>query len=191
MMALQGAGVPWQLTAFAGGMSNAWGEAYSEGANTGQAFLFGLTNGLLEVGTEYISGGIKLPGTGKITSEIIDKATKTIKSRVTKFVVKYLANVAGEVVEEEMNNVGHALGRYLIYNNEDATLWDNLQDENWVDTAIASAFSTGIISAGTIDRQVNIDNVNTEQKVSPSRSWKRELPIVSCQKKKLPKLRSN
>ena len=51
-----------------------------------------LTNGLLEVGTEYISGGIKLPGTGKITSEIIDKATKTIK-RVTKFVVKYLANV--------------------------------------------------------------------------------------------------
>ena len=29
--------------------------------------------------------------------------------------------LAGEVVEEEMNNVGHALGRYLIYNNEDAT----------------------------------------------------------------------
>ena len=141
-------------------MSNAWGEAYSEGANTGQAFLFGLTNGLLEVGTEYISGGIKLPGTGKITSEIIDKATKTIKSRVTKFVVKYLANVAGEVVEEEMNNVGHALGRYLIYNNEDATLWDNLQDENWVDTAIASAFSTGIISAGTMTGELlNVDNV--------------------------------
>ena len=62
MVALQALGVPWQVTSGTSTFGNEMTEAIGQGANWKDATISSLISTGAEVGSEYLFGGIKLPG---------------------------------------------------------------------------------------------------------------------------------
>lgn len=82
MLAGQSVGVPWQVTSGVTSVGSELPEAYAEGATNAQAWLSAGISAGAEIGSEYIFGGIKLPGTGKTTETILNKTTNKIKIKL-------------------------------------------------------------------------------------------------------------
>ena len=81
MLAGQSVGIPWQVTSGVTSVGSELPEAYAEGATNAQAWLSAGISAGAEIGSEYIFGGIKLPGTGKTTETILNKTTNKIKNK--------------------------------------------------------------------------------------------------------------
>ena len=119
MIALQSLGVPWQATASVTTASSSLGEAYSNNATTKQALIYALGSTIAEVGSEYLVGGIKLPGTGKTTEKIIEGMTSKIKNQLSRKLVTYGINSAGEGIEEVISGAAQEMLKRVTYASDE------------------------------------------------------------------------
>mgnify|MGYP000788770741 FL=1 len=146
MLALQSVGVPWQATSGVTSVGNELPEAYAQGASNAQAWLSAGISAGAEIGSEYVFGGIKLPGTGKTTETILNKATSKIENKALKYITQAGVNILGEGAEEVISGIGSAIGKQLTYMNDKElneiyTNEDKLQD--FVMGALVSAVTIG------------------------------------------------
>lgn len=175
MLALQSVGVPWQATSGVTSVGNELPEAYAQGASNAQAWLSAGISAGAEIGSEYVFGGIKLPGTGKTTETILNKATSKIENKALKYITQAGVNILGEGAEEVISGIGSAIGKQLTYMNDKElneiyTNEDKLQD--FVMGALVSAVTIGanpttyqniktgrsLINGLTVDEEENLAN---------------------------------
>lgn len=124
-------------------------EALNAGADLGTAVKIGDAKGLLEVGTEVLTGGLKVFGQGKakIGKKTLDKALeglvdKEVKNEVLNFVAKNVLGIMGEQAEEIISDlVGYAIDKGTIDPNATYT-WKDL-----LNTILQTAASTGLLNA--------------------------------------------
>lgn len=175
MLAGQSVGIPWQVTSGVTSVGSELPEAYAEGATNAQAWLSAGISAGAEIGSEYIFGGIKLPGTGKTTETILNKTTNKIKNKALKYITQAGINILGEGAEEVISGIGSALGKQLTYMNDKElneiyTNEDKLKD--FVMGALVSAVTIGanpttyqniktgrsLINGLTVDEEENLAN---------------------------------
>lgn len=175
MLAGQSVGIPWQVTSGVTSVGSELPEAYAEGATNAQAWLSAGISAGAEIGSEYIFGGIKLPGTGKTTETILNKTTNKIKNKALKYITQAGINILGEGAEEVISGIGSALGKQLTYMsdkelNEIYSNEDKLQD--FIMGTLVSAVTIGanpttyqniktgrsLINGLTVDEEENLAN---------------------------------
>lgn len=185
MLALQSVGVPWQATSGVTSVGNELPEAYAQGASNAQAWLSAGISAGAEIGSEYVFGGIKLPGTGKTTETILNKATSKIENKALKYITQAGVNILGEGAEEVISGIGSAIGKQLTYMNDKElneiyTNEDKLQD--FVMGALVSAVTIGanpttyqnvktgrsLINGLTVDEEENLANSKLNNNQNPS-----------------------
>lgn len=163
MIALNSIGVPWQLTSGTSSIGSGLSEAYSEGATDKEAWLSAGISAGAEIGSEYLFGGIKLPGTGKTTEKLIDGLTDKIKSKTLKQLTKFGINSVGEGAEEVFSGVGNAIGKKLTY-MDDKELNDLYSSEQALDDfvigTITSALAGGVQQLPGNLSENNLSNQN-------------------------------
>ena len=115
MLAAQSVGVPWQVTAGVTSAGNELGNAYANDAKDWEAWASSLISAGAEIGSEYIFGGVKLPGTGKTADKIFSKATDKIEKKALKYITQAGLQMAGEGAEEVISGYGQTIGRTLTY----------------------------------------------------------------------------
>ncbi len=115
MLAAQSVGVPWQVTAGVTSAGNELGNAYANDAKDWEAWASSLISTGAEIGSEYIFGGVKLPGTGKAADKIFSKATDKIKKKALKYITQAGLQMVGEGAEEVISGYGQTIGRTLTY----------------------------------------------------------------------------
>lgn len=182
MLAGQSVGIPWQVTSGVASVGSELPEAYAEGATNAQAWLSAGISAGAEIGSEYIFGGIKLPGTGKTTETILNKTTNKIKNKALKYITQAGINILGEGAEEVISGIGSALGKQLTYMNDKElneiySNEDKLQD--FVMGALVSAVTIGanpttyqniktgrsLINGLTVDEEENLANTNINKNI--------------------------
>lgn len=180
MLAGQSVGIPWQVTSGVTSVGSELPEAYAEGATNAQAWLSAGISAGAEIGSEYIFGGIKLPGTGKTTETILNKTTNKIKNKALKYITQAGINILGEGAEEVISGIGSALGKQLTYMsdkelNEIYSNEDKLQD--FIMGTLVSAVTIGanpttyqniktgrsLINGLTVDEEGNLANTNNNK----------------------------
>lgn len=180
MLAGQSVGIPWQVTSGVTSVGSELPEAYAEGATNAQAWLSAGISAGAEIGSEYIFGGIKLPGTGKTTETILNKTTNKIKNKALKYITQAGINILGEGAEEVISGIGSALGKQLTYMsdkelNEIYSNEDKLQD--FIMGTLVSAITVGanpttyqniktgrsLINGLTVDEEENLANTNNNK----------------------------
>ena len=181
MLALQSVGVPWQATSGVTSVGNELPEAYAQGASNAQAWLSAGISAGAEIGSEYVFGGIKLPGTGKTTETILNKATNKIENKALKYITQAGVNILGEGAEEVISGIGSAIGKQLTYMNDKElneiyTNEDKLQD--FVMGALVSAVTIGA-------------NPTTYQNIKTGRSLINGLTVEEDEKLANSKLNNN
>lgn len=162
MLALQAIGVPWQLTAGVTSYGSGMSEAISEGATTKEAVIYSLGSSIAEIASEYISNGVKLPGTGKTLDKIIDAGTEKIKSQVVKDVSRFGLDVVGEGLEEIVSGVASNAIKYLTYMKDDekSTL-KNIAEGNaeYFKTDAWNDFINGVIVSAITGGSQRVNNL--------------------------------
>ncbi len=119
-------------------------EALSKGADLQQAINIGNTKGMIEIGTEMLTGGVNIFGKGAL-DEIIEKGIdKKVKNEVANFLIKKGLDIPGEILEETISDV---LGTLIDKGTVDPETSYSLKD--WKDTAITTMLSTVILNALT------------------------------------------
>lgn len=185
MLAGQSVGIPWQVTSGVTSVGNELPEAYAQGASNAQAWLSAGISAGFEIGSEYVFGGIKLPGTGKTTETILNKATSKIENKALKYITQAGVNILGEGAEEVISGIGSAIGKQLTYMNDKElneiyTNEDKLQD--FVMGALVSAVTIGanpttyqnvktgrsLINGLTVDEEENLANSKLNNNQNPS-----------------------
>lgn len=180
MLAGQSVGIPWQVTSGVTSVGSELPEAYAEGATNAQAWLSAGISAGAEIGSEYIFGGIKLPGTGKTTETILNKTTNKVKNKALKYITQAGINILGEGAEEVISGIGSALGKQLTYMsdkelNEIYSNEDKLQD--FIMGTLVSAVTIGanpttyqniktgrsLINGLTVDEEGNLANTNNNK----------------------------
>lgn len=180
MLAGQSVGIPWQVTSGVTSVGSELPEAYAEGATNAQAWLSAGISAGAEIGSEYIFGGIKLPGTGKTTETILNKTTNKIKNKALKYITQAGINILGEGAEEVISGIGSALGKQLTYMsdkelNEIYSNEDKLQD--FIMGTLVSAVTIGanpttyqniktgrsLINGLIVDEEGNLANTNNNK----------------------------
>lgn len=162
MLALQAIGVPWQLTAGVTSYGSGMSKAISEGATTKEAVIYSLGSSIAEIASEYISNGVKLPGTGKTLDKIIDAGTEKIKSQVVKDVSRFGLDVVGEGLEEIVSGVASNAIKYLTYMKDDekSTL-KNIAEGNaeYFKTDAWNDFINGVIVSAITGGSQRVNNL--------------------------------
>ena len=133
---LQAVGVPWQVTAGVSSAGNELQNAYANGAKDWEAWLSAGISAGFEIGSEYLSGGVKLPGTGKATETLIGSATEKIKNKALKYAVELAVETGGEGLEEVISGFGSALGQKITYMS-DKKLKEIYSSEDALDDFVA------------------------------------------------------
>lgn len=125
---------------------NAYGQALLEGRNEGEARLYSTIVGAFEAGLQHALGGIsKLSGAKNLTSKIAKKAAQ-IDNAAVRIIAKYGSSIGGEIVEEELQNLIEPLVQTIIFKED----YDAPTIEEWLETAVVTALSTGILESGSI-----------------------------------------
>ena len=164
---LGAAGVTALTTATTGlsSMGNNMGEAYSAGATGGQGFLYGLSTGAIEAGTELLFGGlgkgVKALGISRGIGGVDDMLAKGLSNKITKLIAKdgvkkvvgntieALVKATGEGVEEVASGLGSALMKKLTYASEEE--WEKLvADENLLESFVVGALTSSIVQGGDL-----------------------------------------
>ena len=145
-------------------------EMLKRGADLDEAVKRGDTDAIIEIGTEMLTGGVKLFGKGTL-DEIGESVVKKCKNEVLRFFVQQGVNVTGEVVEEAVSDI---LGTIIDKGTVDPDAKYTLKDfgetaaQTILTTMILNAFGIGDIKSA-IDRnnlraQINNTNYNENQK---------------------------
>lgn len=157
-----GAGGVSALTTATTGLSSMgtnMGVAYSEGATDGQAFVYGLTTGAIEAGTELFFGGlgkgVKALGISRGIGGVDDMLAKGLSDKITKLIAKdsvkkvvgntieALVKATGEGVEEVLSGLGSAVMKKLTYAS-DEELKKLVEDEKLLESFVVGAVTSSI-----------------------------------------------
>lgn len=133
-------------------------EALDKGADLDKAVKVGNTKGMIEIGTEMLSGGVNIFGKGAL-DDIVEKGLiSKVKNKVGKVLAKEGYDFAGEVGEEVISDVlGTLIDKGTIDSNAKYTISD------FGDTAITTILSTAVLKAiGIPLNKLNNQNLKTE-----------------------------
>lgn len=131
------------LSAAGGGIE----EAYSEGANYGQALAYGSLNAGIELATEKL---FSLLGTSEkmFGKGLLDNSVKKISSTT---VGKYMLGMLSEGAEEMISEAVSPIAKYLTYQ-----MWQGKEDIDWasldeiVTAGVLGALSAGVLEGGSL-----------------------------------------
>ena len=127
MLGLQSLGVPWQVTAGLTSYGSALEEAYANDASATEANVYALISTAGEIGSEYMSGGIKLPGTGKTLDMFSGKLVDKFGSKTARAAMGFLVSTFGEGAEEVVSGWISSMGRGLTYgSDEEKSVLENI-----------------------------------------------------------------
>lgn len=115
LLGLKSIGIPWQVTAGVSSGGNEMSEAYSNGATTGEALFSSILSAGAEIGSEYLFGGLKLPGTGKTSEAIFGGMVDNIKNKALKALAGFGINAVGEGLEEIISGWANNVAKKLTY----------------------------------------------------------------------------
>lgn len=160
MLAAQSVGVPWQVTAGVTSAGNELGNAYANGADDWEAWLSSGISAGVEIGSEYIFGGVKLPGTGTAIEPLLVKVTDKISKNGLKYLTQIGIQVGGEGLEEVISGIGSAIGQKLTY-MDDKELKELYTSEDALKDFVIGAAVSGITMGA---------NPNTYQNIKDGRS---------------------
>jgi len=144
-------GVPLVMSTVAG---NNYEQAKREGATHAQAVKYGLASGIAEGAIEALIGGI--PGMKGVADPLIDGATKSIKSQVTKAIAKRGLDALGEGVEEGLSTAIDPLIRRGTFDTEAKTTLGE----------IANNFLVGATTSAVLQTYGGITDVKSNNQVS-------------------------
>lgn len=157
MLAAQSLGVPWQVTAGVTSAGNELGNAYRNDAKDWEAWLSSGISAGVEIGSEYIFGGVKLPGTGKAIENTLGKVTEKISKNGLKYLMEAGIQIGGEGLEEVISGVGSAIGQKLTYMN-DKELKELYTNEDALKDFVIGAAVSGLTIAGNTGTYKNIQD---------------------------------
>lgn len=139
-------------------------EALKKGASLDEAVKIGDTKGMIEIGTEMLSGGINIFGKGALDDLVQKGVVDKVKNKVAKKLVQMGVNNAGEVGEELVSDV---LGTLIDKGTVDPNAKYTLND--FKDTAINTILTTTVLNfltgglAGNVGSINNTKSMNIEQ----------------------------
>lgn len=156
------------LTTAVSAKGNATEEALAKGAQLEEAVKIGNTKGMVEAGTELISGGINFFGKGAL-DDIVEKGLiNKISNKVGKFLAKQGYDFAGEVGEEVVSDVvGTLIDKGTVDPNATYSV------EQLGDTAVTTILSTAVLKALGVPVNKLIDNA--QKKLQSNKSDVSEL----------------
>lgn len=158
-----------------GAYGSAMNEALQDGSNLGDAALYGLASAATEIATEKLTGGLDYFGKGSLDDVTESVINKYVKDEGKKKVANFLADMAGEGLEEYVSDV---VGEYTqdIYKPYEG---DKNVLERFVDTQPSALYSglVGGLTAGVlngvpiaIDKAINRNSTNdTNFKSEPTK----------------------
>lgn len=161
MIALEMAGIPWQGTAFSTTYGTSYDEAIKSGASREMATLYSLGSAAAEVASEYVFDGIKLKGTGKTTSQIIDSGISKIKSDLIKKLMKFGISVTGEGIEEIISGTASEIMKRITYmKDDDINIFQNIANglSDYKTNQMWSDFISGVLVSAITGGIQNIHN---------------------------------
>lgn len=133
-------------------------EALSRGADLEQAVKIGDTKGMIEVGTEMLTGGVNIFGKGALddlTGGIVNK----VNNKVARFFAKQGFDIAGETLEETISDI---LGTVIDKGTIDPEA--NYSFKDWGKTAIETTLSTlvlNVLTGGMYNDVIKLKNEPT------------------------------
>lgn len=133
-------------------------EALDRGVELDKAVKIGNTKGMIEIGTEMLSGGVNIFGKGAL-DDIVEKGLiSKVKNKVGRVLAKEGYDFAGEVGEEVISDV---LGTLIDKGTVDSNAKYSISD--FGDTAITTILSTAVLKAiGVPLNKLNNQNLKTE-----------------------------
>ena len=144
----------------------------------GQAWAYGAIKGVVDAGTELISGGLGKTvkatglshGIGGVDDIVAKKVSSVFQKQLTKNLAEFGVKASGEGFEEVLAGVGTALAKKATYMSEEE--WGQLvEDENLLEQFVVGAITSGIAQSGDVikDTKAGRDYVtkytDTEQTV--------------------------
>lgn len=134
-------------------------EALKKGADLDIAVKTGNTKGMIEIGTEMLTGGVNIFGKGALDDLLQKGIVDKVKNNVAKFAVKQGVNVAGETLEETISDIlGTTIDKGTVDPNAKYTLKD------WKDTAVTTTLTTLVLNS--LGMAGNIKNISNEDKAN-------------------------
>ena len=155
---------------------NSYGDARREGYDQGQAMVYGLVNGTLEAGMQYLLGGISNLG-GKVASKLGKQATSYLNKlsnagarAVLQTGSKLLTSMGSEATEEYLQSVLDPLVRNIIL-GEDNDFWAGFTSEDALYSALLGALSAGLLEGpGIITSAAEANKIG--KRAFENGSWK-------------------
>ena len=135
-------------------------EALKKGADLNQATKIGDVKGIIEVGTDLLTGGVNFFGKG-VLDDIVERGiSKKVSSKVGQFLLKQGYNYAGEVGEEVISDIlGTLVDRGTV--DPDATYTVDDLGETTVTTLLTTAV---LKTLGVPMSQIQKSVINNQQK---------------------------
>jgi hypothetical protein len=129
MVGLQQIGVPWQVTAGVTSYGGALQEAYANDATATEAHVAALMSAAGEIASEYMSSGLKLPGTGASLDKFQSKLVDKFGNKTAKAAMGFLMQIGGEGTEEVVSGLINSAAVGLTYGGDDEkSKWENLKN---------------------------------------------------------------
>lgn len=155
---------------------NSYADAKREGYDQGQAMVYGLVNGTLEAGMQYLLGGISNLG-GKVASKLGKQATSYLNKlsnagarAVLQTGSKLLTSMGSEATEEYLQSVLDPLVRNIIL-GEDNDFWAGFTSEDALYSALLGALSAGLLEGpGIITSAAEANKIG--KRAFENGSWK-------------------
>ena len=155
-----GAGATTAITTGAMGLSSmgsGMSEAYQANASDEDAFVYGLSKGVIDAGSELIFGGlgkvVNAVGISKGLSSLDDIFAKKLASKLSrqtaKNLVEFGVKASAEGFEEVLAGVGTAAAKHFTYMS-DEELSKLLKDEKLLDQFVIGAVTSGISQSGIV-----------------------------------------
>lgn len=132
-------------------------EALERGADLNEAVRIGDTKGMVEIGTEMLTGGVNIFGRGAL-DDITDGIVNNVSNNVARFFVKQGFDVAGENLEETISDI---VGTIIDKGTVDPDASYSIKD--WQKTTLETTLTTfalNILTGGLINDIHNIKNDN-------------------------------
>lgn len=155
MLALQQVGVPWQVTAGVTSAGNELSNAYANGSEDWEAWTSAGISATAEIISEYLSGGMKLKGTGKTMEALTGGVVDKIQNKLLKGLVGVSINAGGEGLEEVFSGFASAIGQKLTY-MDDKELKELYSSEEALENFVTGALVSGVTMGATPSTYQNI-----------------------------------
>lgn len=145
---------PWAGTAtiFFNARGSAYDEARRSGASHGQAWVYGNLVGASEAGLERVLGAMGGTASGMLPKKLIQMFSKEGASAARTVLTKFGSDLAGEIVEENLQNYLEPAFAMLVGMADD---YEAPGFKEFLDTTIVTAMSTVLMSAPGMRTEYN------------------------------------